>query len=196
MKTLLPYSMKILRNVSSQNVMIRACMLIFFASAFLTSQAQNTLNKNGSNFYLDGGVISTTDATTICVDGIGDPIDVTLDGAKGFKKKWIITDDSGKILGLPEAPPFDLDGAGPGTCLIWNISYFYLRGLEVGNNALTDLYGIFDLSNSLSVTRNLEEGGELLGGPFVFEVDGEADMASGISLSGNSGSNSIWEFRE
>ena len=67
----------------------------------------------------EGSVVSTTDPTRICVDGIGDPIDVTIDTDAGGTGVWVITDAAGIILALPPAPPFDLDGAGPGTCLIW-----------------------------------------------------------------------------
>jgi len=68
--------------------------------------------------------ISTMDPTTICVDGIGDPINVTIDNAgSGDNGAWVITDAAGIILDLPAGPPFDLDGAGAGTCLIWWVNY-------------------------------------------------------------------------
>ena len=66
--------------------------------------------------------IATTDPTRICVDGIGDPIDVSIDVAGMGTGAWVITDDMNIILALPPAPPFDLDGAGPGTCLIWYVN--------------------------------------------------------------------------
>ncbi len=66
-----------------------------------------------------GSTISTTDPTRICVDGIGDPINVSVDVDAGGTGIWVITDAAATILALPPGPPFDLDGAGPGTCLIW-----------------------------------------------------------------------------
>jgi len=63
--------------------------------------------------------ISTTDPTRICIDGVADPIDVTIDTDGGGTGAWVITDAAGIILGLPAAPPFDLDGAGVGQCSIW-----------------------------------------------------------------------------
>ena len=63
--------------------------------------------------------ISTTDPTRICIDGVGDPIDVTVDTDGGGTPAWVITDAAGTILALPPGPPFDLEGAGAGTCLIW-----------------------------------------------------------------------------
>jgi len=67
----------------------------------------------------EGSTISTTDPTTICIDGVADPINVTIDVDAGGTGVWVITDAAGIILALPAAPPFDLDGAGAGTCLIW-----------------------------------------------------------------------------
>ncbi len=102
----------------------------------------------------EGGMISTTDPTTICAgDGTGDPINVTLTGETGTNSQWVITDAAGMILDLPAGPPFDLDGAGPGVCLIWHLSFEDgLMGAAVGNNA-ADLMGCFSLSNSITVTR-------------------------------------------
>ncbi len=66
--------------------------------------------------------ISTTDPTTICVDGVPDPIDVSIDDLGCGDGAWVITDSIGTILALPPGPPFDLDGAGVGTCLIWYVN--------------------------------------------------------------------------
>ncbi|MDF1695475.1 MAG: T9SS type A sorting domain-containing protein, partial [Saprospiraceae bacterium] len=105
-----------------------------------------------------GGTISTTDETTICIDGIGDPIDVSLTGNSGGNSAWVITDESLNILGIPPGPPFDLDGAGPGVCLIWHLSFEDgLTGAEVGMNA-ADLEGCYELSNSITVTRDIIDG--------------------------------------
>ena len=68
-------------------------------------------------------VISTTDPTTICIDGVADPINVAIDDAGiGANATWVITDAAATILALPAGPPFDLDGAGPGQCLIWLVN--------------------------------------------------------------------------
>ena len=108
---------------------------------------------------VDGGTISTNDDTVICVDGNPDPIDVTVSGSSGPNGGWIITDLNDQILGLPPGPPFDLDGAGAGTCVIWYIRYENgLTGKEVDNN-LSDLNGCYDLSNSINVYRQVPDGG-------------------------------------
>ena len=89
-------------------------------------------------------------STSICVDGIGDPLDVITNGGEGDAvAAWVITDDALNILALPPGGPFDLDGAGTGTCLIWYLRYEdngEFSGAEVGNNA-SDLAGCFALSN-------------------------------------------------
>ncbi len=97
--------------------------------------------------------------TTICVDGVGDPLGVTLTGTSvGANAGWIITDDANNILALPPAPPFDLDPAGPGTCLIWYVRYENdFAGNTVGNN-LSDLTGCYDLSNGITVVRQEADG--------------------------------------
>ncbi|MEL6660795.1 MAG: T9SS type A sorting domain-containing protein, partial [Bacteroidota bacterium] len=137
---------------------------------------------------------------TFCVgDGEADmlePGSITLSGNSGTNSAWVVTDDQGNILGLPPMPSVvDFDGAGPGTCLIWHLSFEDgLVGAEVGLNA-NDLEGCFSLSNPISVFRNEVQGGTLEGGPFTFCVgDGEADMLEpgSITLSGNSGTNSAW----
>ena len=102
--------------------------------------------------------ISTTDATAICVDGEGDPIDVTVIGGQGDNSAYVITDETGNILALPPMGPFDLDGAGEGVCLIWHVYYNNIEGLEVGMSA-NDLSGEFALSNSITVTRQIADGG-------------------------------------
>ena len=76
---------------------------------------------------VNGGNLRTTagDTTlTICAgDGISDAFDVTLTGTDGDSSAWVITDPNGMILGVPAGPPFDLEDAGTGVCLIWHVSY-------------------------------------------------------------------------
>lgn len=115
----------------------------------------------------------------ICVDGTPDPIDVAVSGASGTNGGWIITDTDNNILGLPAAPPFDLDGAGPGTCVIWYIRYEDgLTGKEVGNN-VSDLEGCYDLSNGITVTR------EICDNMSFTLVDADRDMDLGPLMHGD-----------
>lgn len=136
-----------------------------------------------------------------CIDGKEDMVSgITLDAsdAVGTNNSWIITDDTGMILGLPPTieavEGVNFDGAGGGICLIWYIRYEDgLVGLEPGMNA-NDLQGAFGLSNSLMVTRNEPNGGTIEGGPFEFTIDDTSDFVTGITLDDTdvSGTNSTW----
>ncbi len=151
-----------------------------------------------------GGVITTNDDLVVCADdGEDDFIDVTLSGNSGASSAWVITDDLGNILALPPAPPFNFEGAGAGTCLIWHLSFTgNIEGAEVGLNA-NDLEGCFSLSNPIPVERLtgadcidcMVSGGVLMGGPFEFCVgDSVPDNidAGAITLMGTMGANSQW----
>jgi len=114
---------------------------------------------------VESGVIElSTGGTevTICVDGNPDPLEVIFtEMANGDNSGYIITDDQDNILGLPMSGPFDLDGAGIGTCFIRAVSYQDdFTGASVGNN-LSDLEGCFELSNPIKVYRQSPDGGQL-----------------------------------
>ncbi|MEL6916325.1 MAG: hypothetical protein AAFO99_01210, partial [Bacteroidota bacterium] len=145
---------------------------------------------------IDGGTLSE-DPFFFCVgDGEADRVSlVSVEGNSGPNSQWVVTDDLGNILGLPPRPEaVDFDVAGPGVCLIWHLSFADgLEGLVAGNNVLTDLVGDYDLSDdNVRVYRSEPDGGELIGGPFEFTVDGTPDNVSGIELIGGSGANSQW----
>ena len=166
---------------------------VFFLVCTLVLTIPN-LNAQNKTYYLNGGYISTKNDTNICVDGTPDYINVDLTNAQGYFQQWVITDAEQNILALPQSPPFEFDGAGAGVCQIWHLSYAFLFNLNVGVN-LNDLYGWYDLSNSIEVVRTQPDAGTLEGGPFYFTVgDGEADNIpeGAITVSGGSGSNSQW----
>ena len=117
-----------------------------------------TVNRNQP----EGGTL-TGGPFTFCVgDGEADNIpagSITLEGNSGTNSQWVVTDDQGNILGLPPMPSVvDFDGAGPGVCLVWHLSFEDgLQGAEVGLNA-NDLQGCYSLSNPITVNR--DESGE------------------------------------
>ena len=123
------------------------------------------------------------------VDGIADMVsEIALDNTElnGNNQTYVITDDSKNILGLPPTLEavmgVDFDGAGVGSCYIYHLTYSAeVEGLEMGGN-LDNLSGTFGLSNFVTVNRNALNAGVLEGGPFMFSVDGSADMVSGITL--------------
>ena len=97
--------------------------------------------------------ISSTSPSEVCVDdGEEDLIEVTTQGSTE-NTAWVITDELSNILALPTNPPFNLEGAGAGICLITQINYKgALPNLQVGNN-LSQLEGCHVLSNSITVNR-------------------------------------------
>ena len=122
-----------------------------------------TVIRTDADCDVESGSITLANGTTttsICVDGNGDPLDVVFtENPTGTTQGWVITDAQNNILGLPMAPPFDLDGAGIGTCLIWAISYEEdFAGAAVGVN-VSELTGCFNLSNPLTVIREAADGG-------------------------------------
>ncbi|MEM7102384.1 MAG: hypothetical protein AAF502_04560, partial [Bacteroidota bacterium] len=165
------------------------------SSIFFLLFSVSTAFAQSGNGGISGGTISTNDPTTICAgDGIGDPINVSLTGNNGSISGWVITNDVGLILALPPAPPFDLEGAGEGVCLIYHISYEpFLMGLALGNNLNSDLSGTFALSNAITVTRNGVAGGTISTNDptTICAGDGVGDPIN-VALTGNSGDNSAW----
>jgi len=104
----------------------------------------------------NAGRLTVMDGTqiTICAgDNLSDAFAPDQVDTAGSNAAWIITDTSGLILELPEAPPFDLDGAGPGICQIWHLRFEgAIGGLTAGEN-VNDLAGCHHLSNPLTVIR-------------------------------------------
>ncbi len=143
----------------------------------------------------------------ICVgDGVSDAFNVDISGATGTSQGWVITDTSGVILGLPTAPPFDLENTDPGSCLIWHfVADGDLTGVELNANA-NNISGCFALSNPIRVNRSAGDDCpappcEAAGG--MITLGDSSTMASiciddgvsediSVSLTGSSGSNSAW----
>ena len=106
---------------------------------------------------VEGGNLTFSDGSAmqnICIDDEADPLFVNLTGESGGNQAWVITDSALNILDFPVGPPFDFNSSGVGTCLIWSINYEYLVGAQIGLNA-GDLFGCFDLSNSIEVVREV-----------------------------------------
>ncbi len=119
---------------------------------FSLSNPLEVLRTETTGGQLEGGPF------TFCVgDGEADFIgvnEIALMGNVGTNTQWVITDQSGMILGLPSSfSDVDFETAGAGTCLVWHLSFEDgLMGAAVGNNA-SDLEGCFSLSNPIEVLR-------------------------------------------
>ena len=156
-----------------------------------------------------GGMISGGPFEFCTIDGVDDFIAIgqlVLSGNTGGNSQWVVTDDLGNIIELPNSfTDVNFEGAGIGSCLLWHLSYENgLTGLQVGANA-NQLIGCFDLSNPITVTK-LDcdtpcevEGGNLAGGPYEYCIgDGDIDFIKDgqIVQWAASGSNSQWLFTD
>ena len=170
------------------NGLISGSPLNIVDGCFNLSNSIEVVRSEISGGTLEGGPFN------FCIDMEMDTVsNIVLTGSTGDNNSWVITDDEGTIIGLPDTiTTVDFNAAGNGICLIWNLSYQDgLTGL-LANNNVSDLEGCFDLSNSITVTRSGPEGGTLSGGPFNFTVDGVEDNVSGITLTGNDAPNEMW----
>ncbi|WP_396590597.1 hypothetical protein [Allomuricauda sp. R78024] len=165
---------------------LKSLLMLMGIGILLVSCKGDTDDDNP--IVLDAGTLSGG-PFTFTVDGIADMVSgITLDANDlvGSNTGYVITDESGNILGLPPTleavEGVNFDEAGAGVCLIWHIVYEDgLQGLEAGLNT-SGLAGDYDLSNSLTVTRNGLNAGMLSGGPYNFVVDGIPDMVSTVAL--------------
>ncbi|WP_147405124.1 cellulase family glycosylhydrolase, partial [Aquimarina sp. AD10] len=136
----------------------RGFTLYFSGSAIAPDCGTTTPNPT-----VNGGVLAGGPFTFTVGDGIADNVSgITLTDTVGDTNQWIVTDAAGKILGLPASPEVvDFDGAGVGSCFIYNVTY---NGTITGLTAdalISGLSGDFDLSNSIEVVRNpVSTGGD------------------------------------
>ncbi len=163
--------------------------------------------ENGVNFWnactVDAVAIQLvgggTEISTCAGDGADDLIDVEVVGTGvGTNNGWVITDNAtGEILGLPAAPPFNLEGAGAGICGVWYIRYEDgLTGLTVGAD-VAGLSGCFDLSNPVLVDRSGVDGAaiQLVGGGTEISTcagDGADDLINVEVVGTGVGTNNGW----
>ncbi len=140
---------------------------------------------------VEGGELSSPQSEICIGDGSEGTVSVSLMGQEGSESAWVITDEDGTILGLPASPPFDLSGAGPGTCLIWHLSYESIIGLEAGANA-GDLAGCFDLSNPVAIVRNCVAPGQLIPATDTTICDLGQTMSITMTVDGQKGDEGHW----
>ncbi len=155
------------------------------------------------------GTLTTSDALTVCaLDGNADVINVSTSGEAGSNSGWLITDSAGNILsgtsgtgsagvvnqGATTFAP-DLEGAPPGACSIWLITWDgTLSGADMGDNAggiASDI--CFELSNPITVTRMEVDAGTIATSDIttVCALDGEADVIN-VTASGQTATNFGW----
>ncbi len=111
-----------------------------------------------------------------------DDIMVTGGFALEGQSKWVVTNEEGDILGLPDSfTAVDFNGAGEGTCFVWYITYAEgITGLTgpgmdgIPTSNVDDLDGIFEISEeSIEVIRKAAPA--IVGDDLNFIVDGVED---------------------
>ncbi|MEM6697137.1 MAG: fasciclin domain-containing protein, partial [Bacteroidota bacterium] len=110
---------------------------------------------------VEGGTVAledgTTEATIIAGDGQADVLSfMSMGAAEDANFTYVITDDQNTILGIPPSNMQDFEGAGPGICRVWGLSYTgEITAMGGDNAAEVDLSSeCFELSsNFITVTR-------------------------------------------
>jgi|GEM_PF-4277766 len=110
---------------------------------------------------VNGGFIDLF-GNSFCVgDGVPDIVDGDIQNASGDFMQIVVTGQDSLIIGLPDTLAFDVDGAGPGTCIVWNIASTDSINLVLGQSINNIQNECFDISMGASFTRVENFGGEL-----------------------------------
>ena len=111
---------------------------------------------------VDGGTISTSDNTFICLGSKGaNKIKVDVSGQEGKTSTFIVVDEDNIITTMQKSSNFMFKGAAPGIMTIYNVSYDKKdfnasEGMNKG-----DVSGTFDMSNGLEVILGTVEAASI-----------------------------------
>jgi hypothetical protein len=111
---------------------------------------------------VNAGFVKVLGNVNICQD---DTLDHTLtfeaEGAFGPNLTWIILDQKGEIVLLPNGNVVDFDTLDNGIYAIYHLAYGDdIDGLSLGNT-LEDIEGCFDLSSRIVIVNNKLEAGDI-----------------------------------
>ena len=104
--------------------------------------------------YVSGGVISTSDITTLCLldNLVQDSITFSVSGTVGPNKIWLMVDEQGIINTIQRSKIFDFGDTEAGLYTVyfmaWDTTNF--SGLEIGA-FVANISGCFSLSNGIEV---------------------------------------------
>ncbi|GMN10688.1 hypothetical protein MTsPCn9_23370 [Croceitalea sp. MTPC9] len=170
----IPPTLDAVKGVDFDGAGVGSCYIyhLTYSTGLERLEAGNNLDGLSGQFDLSNFIVVNRRAALNAGTLSGGPFDFMIDGIPdmvsgiylddseltGSNQTYVITDDSGNILGLPPTiaavEGVNFDDAGVGICYIWHLTYEDgLQGLEAGKNA-NDLEGDFDLSNFLTVTRH------------------------------------------
>ncbi|MBT8234493.1 MAG: hypothetical protein KJN84_17815 [Bacteroidia bacterium] len=108
---------------------------------------------------VDGGFIDLFGSSFCVGDGEPDLVEGDVQGANGPVMQIIVTDGDSNIVALPPGLGFDVDGAGPGMCIVWNAASLDSLDLMVGMHISNIDSDCFDLSQGASFNRTENFGG-------------------------------------
>ena len=121
----------------------------------------------------DAGTISVngSSSVTVCVDDSGTSLTVDFAGGGSGTAQYLVTDTDLNILSIQNTRSIAIANTGNGACLIWRITTFgEVSGLTLGQNA-GDLAGCFDLSNSVTVTKQDPVAGSMAMSTVMFDLE-------------------------
>lgn len=150
----------------------------------------------------EGGSLSLDDGSThifTCpADGEADVLTFTTTSASSANYAYVITDETGEILALPSGDSFDFEGAAPGICRIYGISYIDVLYAQIGTDIniailADDCWEVSD--NYIEVVREMPNGGTInttSGDQTIYSCfDGTADLVQ-FTTSGVSNSSTVY----
>lgn len=174
--------------------------LLFLLGGFLMVSCGDDDTDDTQDLIVDGGRVLTVDDLEAVSSTQGDAsLDFevkSISAATSGEYSYIITDDSGNILGTPPSNMIEISGADAGVCRVYGISYTgTLTNTDIGGS-IDDVAstGLSDLSaNWITVTRNSPtitlnlSGLEDLGSDYMYEgwvmVPSAADPAVNVPVS-------------
>lgn len=111
--------------------------------------ASNLINV--ISYAVDGGTISAGGATTVCGnDGIPSVLNVTVTGASGPNKRWVVLNSNfSTALAISPNPNFNFDNFPPGTYRLVHASYGF--GVNLSQIDPLNIQGCVDGSNAITV---------------------------------------------
>ena len=117
------------------------------------------IEADGATVALDGGATELT----VCVgDDVSDVLTFTNTSSSSETYVYLVTDENNVLLTIADGNTQDFDGAGPGVCRVWGLSYSGNITISAGENAATTALSdqCFDLSdNFITITREEVNGG-------------------------------------
>lgn len=145
------------------------------------------------------GTLSLVSGDTIIScsgDGLSDSITLSIINNNGLNNAFIISDIDGKILNIDQDSIINTDSLGIGLCYIQHITFESgLIGL-VKDSSLINLIGCYELSNQISISKTVVNGGYIYLGQGRTDIticvgDGQADAFT-PTLINDIGTNKRW----